>query len=247
MIVVGAGLTLSACGGSDVAVQVLGEGPDGPLPQANLSVFFYPFDRDSVFDALEAQSSTPKPEIPADMLATFRQIRSLQEEWRLKEAEWSETRDRLSTLSEEMNAMDPRSRGTREYMARYEEFEQLEGVERRINSEKETLFNQFTAMQDSVTGRVDSFRVVRDTWEEEAYAGFFDIEQELITELGRQVFEDTTNADGYVTRSLPAGDWWVITRIRVPRGDFVWDTLIDPAQVDTLRLDSSNGEERIRL
>jgi hypothetical protein len=247
LMVACAGFTATACGGSDVTVQVLGEGADGPVPQANLSVFFYPFDRDSVFEALEARAATPRPEIPPDMLATFRQIRALQEEWRAKEGEWSETRDRLQTLSEEMNAMDPRARGTREYMSRYEEFEQLEGVERRLNSEKEALFNEFTALQDAVTGRVDSFRVVRDTWEEEAYEDYFEVSESLVAELGRQVFEDTTNADGYVTRSLPAGDWWVTSRLRVPRGEFVWDIKIDPAQVDTLRLDISNGEERIRL
>ena len=247
LILAGAGLALSACGGSDVTVQVLGEGADGPVPQANIEVFFYPFDRDSVFDVLEGEAATPKPEIPADMIATFEQIRSLQEEWRAKESEWSEARDRMQTLSEEMQAMDPRARGTREYMAKYEEFEQLEGNERRINSEKEALFEEFTALQDAITARVDSFRIVRDTWEDEAYAGYFDLEGSLVTELGRQVYADTTNADGYVTRFLPSGDWWINTRIRVPRGNFVWHIKIDPTQVDTLRLDRSNGEERVRL
>ncbi|MEK6255193.1 MAG: hypothetical protein N2B05_10890, partial [Gemmatimonadales bacterium] len=149
-LIIGTAVALSACGGSDVTVQVLGEGADGPTPQTNLEVFFYPFDRDSVFDALDTEASTPKPQIPEEMLATFAQIRSLQEEWRDKESEWSEARDRMQTLSEEMQAMDPRSRGTREYMSKYEEFEQLEGVEGRLNREKQALFDQFTAMQDSV-------------------------------------------------------------------------------------------------
>ncbi len=247
MIVVSFGLLLGACGGSEVTVQVLGDGADGPVPQAKLPVFFYPFDRDSVFEVLEGQAASPKPEIPADMLATFQEIRQLQEEWRLKEAEWGETRDRMQTLSEEMNAMDRRARGTREYMSKYEEFEQLEGVERRLDREKQALFDRFTAMQDSVTSRVDSFKAVRDTWEDEAYAGYGEVETSLISELGRPVFSDTTDANGYVTRSLPSGHWWVTTRIQVPRGEFVWDLLIDPSQVDTLRLDASNGEERIRL
>ena len=246
-LIVGAALALSACGGSEVTVQVLGEGADGPVPQANLEVFFYPFDRDSVFDVLDGEASSPKPEIPADMLATFAEIRSLQGEWREKESEWSEARDRMQTLSEEMQAMDPRSRGTREYMSKYEEFEQLESVEGRLDSEKQALFGQFTAMQDSVTTRVDSFKAVRDSWEDEAYAGYFDAEQSLVTELGRQVYADTTSGDGYVTRSLPSGDWWVNSRIRIPVGDFVWNLLIDPAQVDTLRLEVGNGEERVRL
>lgn len=246
-LIIGTAVALSACGGSDVTVQVLGEGADGPIPQANLEVFFYPFDRDSVFDALDTEASTPKPQIPEEMLATFAEIRALQEEWRDKEAEWSEARDRMQILSEEMQAMDPRARGTREYMSKYEEFEQLEGVEGRLDREKQGLFDQFTAMQDSVTTRVDEFKAVRDTWEDEAYAGYFDIEQSLVTELGQPVFADTTSADGYVTRTLPAGDWWVNARIRVPVGEFVWNLLIDPTQVDTLRLDVSNGDERVRL
>ena len=242
-----AALALSACGGSEVTVQVLGEGADGPAPQTNLPVFFYPFDRDSVFDWLDTEASTPKPEIPADMLATFAGIRSLQEQWRDKELEWSEARDRMQTLSEDMQAMDPRSRGSREYMSKYEEFEQLEGVEGRLDGEKQALFDQFTAMQDSVTARVDSFKAVRDTWEDDAYAGYFDIEQSLLTEMGRQVYSDTTGADGYVTQALPSGDWWVNARIRIPVGEFVWNLQIDPSQLDTLRLDIANGQERIRL
>lgn len=247
MITVGASIALAACGGSEVTVQVLREGPEGPTPEANLPVFFYPFDRDSVFDELDQQAESPRPEIPPEVVATFEQIRTLQEEWRLKEQEWSDTRDRMQTLSEEMNAMDPRARGTREYMSRYEEFEQLEGIERRLNNEKEQLFNQFTALQDSVTDAVDSYRAVRDTWEEETYAGYFDIETDLLTELGMEVFEDTTNADGYLTRSLPGGDWWVNTRVRVPRGEMVWNIKIDPSEIDTLRLEPANGEERVRL
>jgi hypothetical protein len=245
-MIVGAAVTLSACGGSEVTVQVLGEGADGPVPQGNLEVSFYPFDRDSVFDALDMEAASPKPEIPEEMLATFARIRSLQEEWRAKESEWSDARDRMQVLSQEMQGMDPRARGTREYMSKYEEFEQLEGVERRLDREKQALFDQFTAMQDSVTSQVDAFKAVRDTWEDDAYAGYFDIEQDLVAELGRQVFADTTGADGYVTRSLPSGDWWVNTRIRVPAGEFVWNLKLDLSR-DTVRLDSSNGAERIRL
>jgi len=246
-LIVGAALVLGACGGSDVTVQVLSEGADGPVPQAHLEVFFYPFDRDSVFDALDQMAETTKPEVPEDMLATFAQISTLQEQWREKENEWSEARDRMQTLSDEMQAMDPRARGTREYMSKYEEFEGLEGVERRLDSEKQQLFDRFTALQDSVTARVDSFKAVRDTWEDESYAGYFEIEDSLLNHLGRQVFTDTTNANGYVTQALPSGDWWVSSRIRIPIGEYVWSVKIDPSQVDTLRLDTSNGQERVRL
>ncbi|NNK49222.1 MAG: hypothetical protein HKP01_10150 [Gemmatimonadetes bacterium] len=120
-------------------------------------------------------------------------------------------------------------------------------MEGRLDREKQALFDQFTAMQDSVTTQVDEFKAVRDTWEDDAYAGYFDIEQSILTETGRQVYADTTGAEGYVTQALPSADWWVNTRIRIPVGEFVWNLKIDPAQVDTLRLDVTNGDERIRL
>lgn len=246
-LIIGTAVTLSACGGSDVTVQVLGEGADGPIPQANLEVFFYPFDRDSVFDALEAAAASPKPEMSADVRAAYELSQSLQREWTEKEAEWSVARERLLTLSEEMQAMDPRSRGTREYMSKYEEFEQLEGVATRLERENKELFDQFTALQDSAATRVDEFTAVRDTWEDDAYTGYFDIEQSLVAEMGQQVFADTTSADGYVTRRLPGGDWWIDTRIPTPEGELVWYMLINAADGDSLRLDHTNGEERPRF
>ncbi len=242
-----AAVVLAGCGGAEVTVQVLGEGPEGPVAQSNLPVSFYPFDRDSVFDILEVQAEIPRPEIPEDMLATFRQIRELQEQWRDREAEWSDVRDRMKTLSDEMAAADPRARGTREYRAKFDEFQSLEGRERRLNQEKTSLFDQFTALQNGLTSRIDSFRVARDSWEEEAYAPYFEMETDLVARLKRQVYEDTTNAAGYVTRRLPGGDWWVTTRIRVPRGEFYWNVKIDPADVDSLELNQQNGEEIIRL
>ena len=69
-LIIGAAVALNACGGSDVTVQVLGEGADGPIPQANLEVFFYPFDRDSVFDALDTVKACV--EIYAAMLPEIR-------------------------------------------------------------------------------------------------------------------------------------------------------------------------------
>lgn len=153
----------------------------------------------------------------------------------------------MKTLSDEMAAMDPRARGTREYRAKFDEFQELEARERRLAQEKTELFDRFTVLQDGVTTRVDSFRVVRDSWEEETYEPYFDMETSLLAQLKRQMYEDTTNTAGYVTRRLPGGDWWVSTRIRVPRGEYYWNVRIDPAEMDTLQLNQGNGEERVRL
>ncbi len=244
VLLAGAALALAGCGRSSVTVQVLAEGADGPVPQSNVEVQFLPFDRDSLFDVLESQASSAKPQVPEDILATFAEIQTTQEAWREKDREWSEGRDRLKTLSDELQGLDRRSR---QYMQKYEEFGSLESQVNRLDREKKSLFEAFTAMQESVAARVDSFRIARDAWEEAAYADYFDMETALLRSLKKDVYADTTNAGGYVTRALPGGDWWIASRVPTPRGELYWNLKIDPGAVDTLRLSSENGEDRVRL
>jgi hypothetical protein len=243
-LLIGTALTLAGCGGSPVTIEVVGDGPAGPVPQANTEVRLFPFDRDSVFDILDSQASTPKPEVSADMVATFEEIGVLQEQWRTKEREWSEGRDQLQTLSDELQGLDRRSR---DYMQRYEQFGELEQQVNRLESEKVTLFEQFTGLQESVAARVDSFKIARDSWEESTYADYFDIEQEILKAAKAEVLADTTGADGTVTMSIPSGDWWVVSRVPTARGELYWNVRIDPAEIETLRLTVENGEDRVRL
>ncbi|MEJ2481659.1 MAG: hypothetical protein P8049_00650 [Gemmatimonadota bacterium] len=242
--IIGAAILLTACGGSDLTVEVLRDSPQGAVPQENIEVGFYPFDRDSVFDALDAQASSPKPEIPADMASTFEEIRSLQAQYNAKNNEWAEGRDRLQNLSRELQGLDRRSR---DYMQKYEEFGDLETQVNRLEREKVDLFEQFTGLQESVAVRVDSFRIARDSWEEAAYADYFDLEQDILKASKAEVFFDTTGAAGTVTRSLPGGEWWVVARVPTPRGELYWNVKVDPGAIDTLRLNSDNGEDRVRL
>lgn len=243
-LIAGAALALAGCGGSPVTVQVVTEGPEGPVPQANVEVQFVPFDRDSVFDALESQASQSKPQVPEDMLTTFEEIRSAQAQWRDKDVEWSEGRDRLQRLSQELQGLDRRSRP---YMEKYEEFGTLEGQVNRLEREKKQLFDRFTAMQESVATRVDSFKIARDAWEEAAYADYFDVEAELLKAAGQEVHTDTTNAEGFVSRGLSGGDWWVSARVPTARGELYWNVKFEPGAADTLRLTPENGEDRLRL
>ena len=242
--IAGAALALAGCGGSPVTVQVVTEGPDGPVPQSNVEVRFFPFDRDSVFDVLDTEATSPKPEIPQDILATFEQIQAAQAEWRDKDVEWSEGRDRLQQLSQELQGLDRRSR---QYMEKYDQFNELEALVGRLEREKKALFDRFTEMQESVATRVDSFRIARDAWEEAAYADYFDIETDLLKASGKEVLADTTNADGFVTQGLSGSDWWVSARVPTARGELYWNVKIDPGAVDTLRLTVENGEDRLRL
>jgi hypothetical protein len=243
-LVAGACVALVGCGGSTLTVQVLAEGAEGPVPQSNIEVSMYPFDRDSVFDLLDAQAEVPRPAISADMQATFEESQRLGEEWRGREADWAEARDRLQRLSEQLERMDRRDP---QYRRRFDEWNNIDREQSRLDRERKDLFEQYTEVQETINASIDSFKIVRDAWENEAYAGYFDMRDQLLAELGTEIFRDTTNSDGYVTRKLPGGDWWVTTRIRVSGGEIVWNLEIDPSQVDTLRLNSENGEERVRF
>ena len=233
-------LVVSACG-SDVTVEVVTDGPDGePQPQANLPLDFLPFDRDSVFDALDASAATPRPEMGDELLAESNRISTLQAEWREAEAEWSETRDELRDLRGRLDGLDPRDP---DYRGLYDQFGQLEGREAQLDRQRKTAFDSFTAAQSEVSTRLDSFRVALETWENEAYAGYYDIQVELLD--GGELIADTTDAQGRATVRLPAGDWWVTTRAPVLAGELYWNVPVPDA--DTLRLGSSNGELRPRL
>jgi len=233
-------LSATACG-SSVTVEVVTEGPDGePQPQANLPLDFLPFDRDSVFDALDAAAETPRPEMGEELQAASDRVLSLQTEWREAEAEWSETREQLRALRGRLDQIDPRDP---DYRSMYDRFGQLEGREAQLDRQRKAAFDSFTTAQGEVSTRLDSFRVVLETWENDAYSDYYDIEVELLG--GGEVIADTTNSQGRVTVSLPGGNWWVTTRAPVLEGEIYWNVPVPDA--DTLRLDETNGVVRPRL
>lgn len=237
---VAAVVMIAAGCGSSVTVEVTTEGANGPQPQANLPLEFLPFDRDSVFDVLDGQAETPRPEMSADLATAQQRITNLQTDWREKETAWSEARDSLRDLRARLDQIDARDSN---YRRLYDQFGQLEGQERRLDRERKAAFDSFTTAQEQVSARLDSFKVVQDAWADEAYAGYYDIEVQLLD--GREIVADTTNAQGRTTVSLPGGDWYVTTRTPVPQGEMYWNVRIP--DVDTLRLDASNGELRPRL
>lgn len=239
-LLAGAALVVAGCG-SNLTVEVTTEGPEGePQPQANLPLEFLPFDRDSVFDVLDETAEAPRPEMGEELEAASERVAELQTEWREAEAEWSEARDELRNLRGRLDQIDSRDP---DYRALYDQFNQLEGRERQLDQRRKEAFESFTAAQDQVATRLDSFRVVHETWADEAYADYYDIETELLD--GTEIVADTTNEQGRATVRLPGGDWWVTARAPVMQGEMYWNVTVPDA--DTLRLDGSNGEVRARF
>ncbi len=90
-------------------------------------------------------------------------------------------------------------------------------------------------------------RAVIAAWEDVAFAKYGDREAEILEALGAEIHEDTTGANGTVSRRLEGGNWWVHSRVTTASGERYWNVLVVPGTGDTLRLDASNGEERLRL
>lgn len=238
-------VVLVACGGGQVAVRVVDETPDGDVqPQEDIVVQFLPYDRDSVFEALEARADSPEPPIPDTLRALYAEIIERQEEWRQAESEWQRVRDRLKTLSDRMRGMDETSA---EYRQLYQEFTDLEPRVNRLDRQKQQAFEEFNQLQNRVIAFADSIEQLRSAWGDRAYRDYNTIVDSILDARGREVRSDTTGADGWASVSLPGGDWWAYARVQRPFEELYWNVLVRPAETDSLVLSPDNAEIRLRL
>ena len=162
-----AALALTACRPTSVTIIAdLGEGAD-PQPLAAVEVELLPFDRDEVFDSLEAAAARPEPEIPPDLVAAQAEIAQARTEWRDSENRWAILRDTLQQLSEDLAELDPGMRLYNTLFLQWEDFNlEYETAERN----KDRAFEQFTDLQGAVMGRMDRISFLRDDWATEAFA-----------------------------------------------------------------------------
>ena len=236
---------LAACGGSQVAVQVTDENPQGELQsQEDVVVDFLPYDRDSIFQALESQAAEPRPEIPDTLRSLYSEIIERQEEWRSAERQWQQWRDSLKALS---SAMEGMNESGAEYKQMYSAFTDLEPKVQALNQQKNEAFQAFDSLQTRTLNFADSIQALRDTWAQTAYEGYIEITDSIVQARGREVVVDTTDAGGWVDVTLPGGQWWVHARTSRPFEEVYWNVPLDPAQTDTLRLTPDNAEIRLSL
>lgn len=239
MFTVAGAVVLAAGCGSSVTVAVTTEGADGAEAQANVPVQVLPFDRDSVFDVLDSQASSPRPEMSAELQAERARVNELQAQWQDVNRQWAEARDNLQQLSTRLQNMDSRDP---DYRRLFDQFNQGESVVNRLTRDLDASFEQFTSAQEAVAAATDSFKIVRDLWEDEAYEGYFAIQEQLLG--GADVLEDTTDASGHATIPISGGDWWVSSRVPTASGELYWNVRVSG---DTVVLNESNGVSRDRL
>lgn len=217
----------TACGQSQVIVtaEIEVANPDGEgmvvRPLADTEVELIPFDRNAIFDSLTAAYATPEPEIPADLLEAQAAIAAAQEEWRATETQWAALRDRLQSITEEMEGM---ARGEARYVALFREWEDGNSQLTTVERQKDRAFAAFTDLQEGYIQRADSMRLIQDQWAEEAFADFWDVFDVKQRERGRDMLADTTDAGGVAGPiEVPPGRWWIHARHELPFSVLYWN------------------------
>lgn len=230
---------LAACG-SRITVQVT-EDAAGAEPVNDVEVQFIPFDRDSLFAVIIGGAATPEPEIPADLEQASVDERELRDAWSAAESSWNNVRDSMRSITTELDNLDDRSR---EYRERFDLFNDLEDRERALDRQRQAAFDEFNEMQLATQQRVDSMCIVIDSWEEAAFAGYGEVEDDLLTALGQEVMADTTDAAGVAWAPAAGGPWWVHARVNTAAGELYWNVMVEEAPADTLRLGPGNADLR---
>jgi outer membrane murein-binding lipoprotein Lpp len=212
---------LAACGRTEIIVQAQVENADGQaVPLAELPIRILPYDRDAIFDSLQAAYPVPKPEIPADLLAMRDSIAAAQELWTNATARWNMLRDSLQRMNQRLQGLN---RASGEYLVLFREVNALFDQEAAANRQMDEAFRRYSGLQDRYTTQAEAIRLAREQWED---AAFTDVEQVIaarLRELRREPLADTLDANGVMRRGVPAGEWWVTARYDMPFEELYWN------------------------
>ena len=239
---------LVACGQPQVVVEAAlqQEGTDELLVLADLPVRLLPYDRDAIFDSLEAVATEPEPQIPPEILAQQQEVQRAQTEWRQAEERWTTVRDSLRTLSENTRRLEQQGlRATPQYRQAFEQFGRLEAEERQVKQRMDAAFARFDQLQRQTLAQADSIRVVREEWAERAFADYDRVVANRLREMRREEIADTTDARGIARIRAPAGQWWVFARYTLPYEELYWNVPITAEGDSTgIRLTRENAQIR---
>ncbi|MQA89318.1 MAG: hypothetical protein GEU90_03640 [Gemmatimonas sp.] len=248
LVAIFAPLAMTGCGQPEVIAEaaIADEGTGERLALGDLPIRILPYDRDAIFDSLEAAYPDPEPPVPQVILDQQQQVQEAQTAWRVAEERWAAVRDSLRTLSDQLAQMQNQGlRGTPQYSQAFEQFGTIESREQQVNQQMEQAFAQFDQLQQATLAAADSVRIQRDIWAEEAFVDFETVIAERLRETGREEYGDTTNAQGMAEFQVPEGQWWIYGRYTLPYEELYWNIPVDVAGDSShVVLDRNNAESR---
>jgi hypothetical protein len=246
-------LVAAACGPAQVVVtiEVDMDNPEGEgtvtRALGDLEVQLLPYDRDAIFDSLQAVYSTPEPEIPQDLLMARDRVAEAQARWQQATTRWNTLRDTLTRITE---TMEQYSRGEARYVALYREFQEFDSQLGRVERQMESAFAEFDELQRGTIRQSDSVRIERENWADDAFVDAFTVMTAKEAASGLRAAADTTDASGVAADfQVSPGQYWVHARYELPYTELYWNVPVtvergDPVQI---RLTRENAEERIKL
>ncbi len=233
-------MAITACRPGEATIVVaLGEDGAGN-PVEDVEIRLLPYDRDQVFDSLTNAATTPEPEIPADLLAAQAEIADAQQAWRDTETRWNTLRDTLQKLNTTLEGLNP---GMTAYRAIFNEWQDLEAQYNRAGRQNETLFGDFTELQQAAIGRMDSMQIVQADWADQAFEEVDYIIAAKVELSGLEPLADTTDANGIARfDEVAPGAYWVYARHELP----YWNVpiLVTREEPFVLRLSEDNADSR---
>lgn len=223
-------ILLAGCGEPQVVAEaaIMDEGTGERLALTDLPIRLLPYDRDAVFDSLEAAYPEPEPPIPPEIIQQQQQVQDAQIAWNTAQERWATVRDSLRTLNDRLTQMGQQGlRTTPQYAQLFSRYGTLEAEESRVNQQMQQAFARFDQLQQQTLAAKDSILVQRDIWGEQAFADFNTVIAQKLDESGREEVADTTNAQGIATFRVPSGRWWVYGRYTMPYDELYWNIPIE--------------------
>ena len=246
-------LALGACAPGEVAVTIEDEvldpaaGEMGRGGAPDIEIELLPYDRDEVFDSLEAAAAVPEPPIPADVLWGRSELSAARQEWSALVARWGSLRNQLEEINGRLQQM---SRGESAYAELFNEFTDREAEYERVNQARLRAFSRMTGLQEGLAAQMEDIRIQRELWAEEAFKDAALVIERKVSAAGREVLADTTTAEGLAHfRSVKPGVWWVHARLQRPFVELYWNVRVEVkgGEVTELLLRPEDAEERPRL
>ncbi|MFW6205814.1 MAG: hypothetical protein ACOC5I_01115 [Gemmatimonadota bacterium] len=241
--------TATACGGGEVAVVAhLQQQTEMDETEAsalsNLPVRLLPFDRDAVFDSLEAAFPEPEPEIPDSIFDLQERVVEAQQEWQQAETRWGVLRDSLQGLADRMANMDESSD---EYYTLFQDFNDLESEVSSLEQTSSSAFEEFDELQRRLTTQSREITIARQNWADEAFATVDSIFLAREEEVGREVQWDTTSVDGLARfTGVPAGQWWISARYERQFDELYWNVPVQVEGGETTEVELTEDNAEVR-
>src|SRR5690625_279576 len=240
---------LAACGEAELIVEaqqlegVASDDAGGAQGISNLPIRLLPYDRDAIFDSLQAEHPTPEPELPDTLMKLRDAMAAAHAEWTEAEHRWSQVRDSLEKISRELEGL---SRASGEYRLLFRDFQDLEPVEAELRRANERAFDKFTELQSEVTERSELVKLEREAWEDEVFAPVDQIIYEKLQELGRNELADTTTAAGVAQFAAKPGKWWVVAQHDLLYEELYWNIPVELKRGEPVRIRLTRENAQVR-